>query len=48
MKKQSSHYPKEFKQQAVELVNTGRPVPQVISLPTSPNQQKLLDTSSLI
>jgi len=29
MKKQSSHYPKEFKQQAVELVNTGRPVPQV-------------------
>ena len=29
MKKQSSHYPKEFKKQAVDLVNIGRPVPQV-------------------
>lgn len=29
MKKQSPHYPKEFKKQAVDLVNSGRPVPQV-------------------
>lgn len=29
MKKQSPHYPKEFKKQAVDLVNSGHPVPQV-------------------